>query len=422
MKEEYRKTDIGDIPDNWCIRKLEDITLVITKGTTPTTYGYDFVEEGVNFIKIESINDVNGTLVENTFSKITEECHKKLARSILQDEDILFAIAGATVGKCALVNKENLPANTNQALAIIRIDNNVNRRFIFHQLRSQIIQDKITNLKTNTAQPNLNLNQIGNFQVVVPPLKEQQKIAEILSTVDAQIDDTDKLIEKTKELKKGLMQRLLTKGIGHTEFKMTEIGDIPVEWEVEILNNISDVRDGTHDSPKYVEQGNPFITSKNLKEHGIDFSDINYISNEDHEKFSQRSNVDNGDILFGMIGTIGNPVIVKKEFEFSIKNVALIKFNDNNISNTFLLNILKSNLIEKQFEKLSNGGVQKFIALGMIRNLLIPVPSVEEQQKIANILSAVDIQIEEYQNKKIKLEEFKKGLMQQLLTGKIRVF
>lgn len=201
------------------------------------------------------------------------------------------------------------------------------------------------------------------------------------------------------------------------EYKKTELGCIPKKWKVKMLNDITDVRDGTHDSPKYLDNGIPFITSKNLKEYGIDFSDINYISNEDHKKFSQRSNVNNGDILFGMIGTIGNPVVVKKEFEFSIKNVALIKFNnDNVINNIFLLNILKSSLVKKQFEKLSNGGVQKFIALGMIKNLLIPLPSIDEQEKIADILSTVDSQIDDNDKLIEKTKELKKGLMQRLLT------
>ena len=102
---------------------------------------------------------------------------------------------------------------------------------------------------------------------------------------------------------------------------------LPDEWSVARLADISDVRDGTHDSPKYLESGIPFITSKNLKNGKLDFTTCNFISEEDHRKFSERSNVQNGDIIFGMIGTLGSPVIVDTDFEFSIKNVALIKFN-----------------------------------------------------------------------------------------------
>ena len=105
-------------------------------------------------------------------------------------------------------------------------------------------------------------------------------------------------------------------------------------WKTVKLGDICDVRDGTHESPKYLPKGIPFITSKHLKNNRIDFSNVKFISIEDHKSFSKRSKVDDGDILFGMIGTIGNPVVVDKDREFSIKNVALFKQN-NKIINFF---------------------------------------------------------------------------------------
>jgi len=200
-------------------------------------------------------------------------------------------------------------------------------------------------------------------------------------------------------------------------YKETEIGIIPVEWDVAKLETICDVRDGTHDSPKYQENGIPFITSKHLTDNGVDFSDVNYISNEDHINFSKRSLVENGDILFGMIGTIGKPLIVNYDFEFSIKNVALLKFKDNTqLNNSFTLNLLKSKIIDKQFSKLSNGGVQSFIALGMIRSLQIPLPPLKEQEKIADILSITDDKIDAITSQIEKAQTLKKGLLQKLLS------
>ncbi|MEA3499241.1 MAG: restriction endonuclease subunit S [Campylobacterota bacterium] len=200
-------------------------------------------------------------------------------------------------------------------------------------------------------------------------------------------------------------------------YKDTEIGVIPIEWDVAKLETICDVRDGTHDSPKYQENGIPFITSKHLTDNGVDFSDVNYISNEDHINFSKRSLVENGDILFGMIGTIGKPLIVNYDFEFSIKNVALLKFKDNTkLNNSFTLNLLKSTIIDKQFSKLSNGGVQSFIALGMIRSLKIPLPPLKEQEKIADILSTADDKIDAITSQIEKAQTLKKGLLQKLLS------
>lgn len=261
----------------------------------------------------------------------------------------------------------------------------------------------------------------SDLLVPLPPIKEQQKIAAILSSVDDAIAKTEQIIEQTERVKQGLMQQLLTRGIGHTEFKQTKMGEIPKDWRLTELGAIADVRDGTHESPKYYSEGIPLITSKNLKPYGLDFSNVNYISETDHQKISRRSKVEHGDILFGMIGTIGNPIIVNHTREFSIKNVALIKFDQAKISNYFIYYILNSGLIRKQFNQTSNGGVQKFIALGTIRKTLIPMPSYEEQKKIVALLTEVDSKISIEKSKNTKLHLLKKGLMQQLLTGKVRV-
>ncbi|WP_312331961.1 restriction endonuclease subunit S [Acinetobacter variabilis] len=151
-----------------------------------------------------------------------------------------------------------------------------------------------------------------------------------------------------------------------------------------------DVRDGTHDSPKFIEKGIPLVTSKNLVNGKIDFSTCSFISEEDHEAISKRSRVDDGDILYAMIGTIGNPVIVNKDSDFSIKNVALFKFNNPDVYNRYIYHFLNSDLAKKQLAKLSRGGTQKFISLGNLRKLKIPLPPLEEQRRIASILDKAD--------------------------------
>lgn len=165
---------------------------------------------------------------------------------------------------------------------------------------------------------------------------------------------------------------------------------LPKNWNWVKAKDVIDIRDGTHNSPQYQTDGIPLITSKNLANGKIDFSTCGYISQKDHEEISKRSSVDNGDILFAMIGTIGNPVIVSKEFEFSIKNVALFKFLNSHVHNRYFLHILNSNLVTRQFDKKSRGGTQKFISLGNIRELEIPLPPLPEQKRIAAILDAAD--------------------------------
>lgn len=163
-------------------------------------------------------------------------------------------------------------------------------------------------------------------------------------------------------------------------------------WENKILNDLTDVRDGTHDSPKYHNEGYPFITSKNLINGNIDFSTAQYISKEDYEHFCKRSNVDDGDILMPMIGTIGGAVLVKKDRDFSIKNLALIKFNKNmnQINSRFILYILNSDAMNLYFDRVKSGGTQKFIGLGLIRNLPIINPPILLQNQFTEFVEELD--------------------------------
>jgi type I restriction enzyme S subunit len=282
--------------------------------------------------------------------------------------------------------------------------------------------NQVNSFLVGSNYPAINSKDVRHLFIPLPPLPEQRQIAAILSTVDEKIAAIDQQLAEMEQLKKGLMRRLLTKGMGHSEFKETKIGKIPIDWEVVKLGYKCDVRDGTHDSPKYVFEGIPFITSKNLSANGLDLVNVNYISKKDHEHFSKRSQVERGDIIFGMIGTVGNPVIVNTNIEFSIKNVALVKFKENNtFNNMFVLIILDSEIVKNQFRKISNGGVQSFVSLGAIRNLYFPLPSLYEQKKIAGILSTADEKLDVLREKKGGYQILKKGLMQKLLTGDIRV-
>ena len=201
-------------------------------------------------------------------------------------------------------------------------------------------------------------------------------------------------------------------------FKQNDGSDFP-DWNFSKLASLSDVRDGTHESPKYIKDGFPLITSKNLlKDGNLDFKNINFITQEDFNSINLRSKVDIGDIIFGMIGTIGNPVLLKED-GFAIKNVALIK-EKKQLSNKFLIYYLQSNPISKQFYILNTGGTQKFISLSVIRGLLINFPSSKEQQKIASFLSLVDKKIELLTKKHELLEKYKKGLMQKIFSQQIR--
>jgi type I restriction enzyme S subunit len=156
-------------------------------------------------------------------------------------------------------------------------------------------------------------------------------------------------------------------------------------WEIKTLGEVYDVRDGTHDSPKYVEIGYPLITSKNLKYKGLSFDNVQYIAEEDYKKINARSAVHKGDVLFAMIGTIGNPTIVEIEPSFAIKNVALFKVPQVH-SSGFLKYYLETEEVVSKMVSEAKGTTQKFVGLGYLRNFPIKIPALTEQQRIVAIL------------------------------------
>ena len=178
--------------DGWEVKKLGEICETITKGTTPKTIGYDFTDSGINFIKVESINELGCFITEN-FTHISNECHKALMRSQLEEYDMLFSIAGA-LGRTAIVDKSILPANTNQALSIIRLKEK-NVRFLYYlqyYLKSDRIKNYIDSIKVGVAQMNLSLGQLKEFPIIIPPLPEQFRIVE-------ELDQLSKIIEKKRQ-------------------------------------------------------------------------------------------------------------------------------------------------------------------------------------------------------------------------------
>ncbi|WP_282927260.1 restriction endonuclease subunit S [Megamonas funiformis] len=196
------KDENGNNYPNWEKKKLGDIAVLITKGTTPT----NFNDGNINFIKVESI--INSKINLSKCMSISENTHFSiLSRSILKENDILFAIAGS-LGISCIVNKEILPANTNQALAIIRLSNNVNINYIFWTLNSNIMKKYIKISHSIGAQPNLNLKQLNDFILPYPCLEEQTKIADFLSAFDRKLDNQKAQLEHWKQIKKGLLQQM----------------------------------------------------------------------------------------------------------------------------------------------------------------------------------------------------------------------
>ena len=212
------------------------------------------------------------------------------------------------------------------------------------------------------------------------------------------LESSQLLIKELNEFK----QKLIDKGVIKKSKKLSieEKYIIPSSWTWLTLQDYLDVRDGTHDTPKYIEKGYPLITSKNISSGKLDFTDVKYISKKDHESISIRSKVEFGDILFAMIGSIGNPVLVDTYQEFSVKNVALFKPYQREITN--IRYVLKYLIyITDHLKANAQGAVQSFVSLNVLRNTPIPIPPLDEQQRIVTkvdeLMQLCD-QLEQQQN------------------------
>ena len=194
----------------WGVKRLGDECDLITKGTTPTSIGRQFTERGINFVKVESLTE-DGNVIWDMLAAIDEGTHRLLKRSQLKENDILFSIAGA-LGRTAMVRKSWLPANTNQALALIRLkrESCLEHDFLAKYLVSPQIMQHVEAINVQAAQANLSLEDIRSFEVRVPSPDEQTAIAAVLSDMDTEIAALENKLGKTRQIKQGMMQELLT--------------------------------------------------------------------------------------------------------------------------------------------------------------------------------------------------------------------
>ena len=301
----------------------------------------------------------------------------------------------------------------------------IDKDFLYYSLTSDTMYKKIANTTQTTGMPAVNFKNLYGLEISLPQLKEQKKIAEILSSVDAAIEKTEQVIAKTEEVKKGLMQQLLTKGIGHTEFKQTEIGEIPVDWKVEILGDISTITRLA--GAEYTDYWNPIedgniiaLRGYNIGRNKLILDNVEKISDDLSNKL-YRSKLFIDDIVFPCVGTIGKAAVIYEDNKFHInQNIAKITPNPN-IKSEYLVRYLMSDNIRSEILKYNTSTSQPNVLVGNLRKFKIIVPSVDEQQMIASILNNYDKKIDIEFKKLEVLKDLKRGLMQQLLTGKTRV-
>ncbi|MFD3157954.1 restriction endonuclease subunit S [Haloimpatiens sp. FM7330] len=427
-KEGYKKTKLGVIPQEWEIVRLEDICDRSDKYSfTGGPFGSDlkschYTEDGVQIVQLQNIGE--GHFINDSIVYTSEKKADELKTCNIYPNDIIIAKMAEPVARaCKIPNYRSRYLMCSDGIRVVVDRKKYNNDFILYSINSEYFRNNAIANSTGSTRLRIGLSALRNLKLISPPLDEQRKIAEILSIVDDQIDNTDKLIEKTKELKKGLMQRLLTKGIGHKEFKKTKIGEIPMEWEVDKFKNITDIlRCGVASTPTYVDEGVPFLSAQNIQDGKLSLHKYNLVSREYHEKLTKKDKPQYGDILYSRVGAnYGIAAVVNSDFEFSVYvSLTLIRMKQG-YDSEFYKYLLNSAVCRKQADigVFQGAGVPN-LNVKIVEKFNMIVPPLEEQQQIATILSSVDTQIEEYENEKAKLEELKKGLMQQLLTGKIR--
>ena len=409
-----------DIPESWKWVKLGKIVSVISG----TSYKSSNVcNNGIRILRGGNIQE--SKVLYYTDDVFLPEAFFDEEKSIKNGDILIVASTGskAVIGKPGFVFKSDEKTQIGAFLRIVRPHSQQINDFIRIIFNSEFYRNHIRTKVQGMNINNVRTEHITEFIVPIPPLAEQKRIVEKIEELMPLIEEYGKAEEQLSKLnaefpdklRKSILQQAvqgklterdpadepaseLLKCIKAEKEALIKSGkikkekplpaitddekpfDIPDTWEWVRLGHYLDVRDGTHDTPKYVPEGFPLVTSKNLVEGKIDFTNIKYISKTDLDLINARSHVDDGDILFAMIGSIGNPVMVKKDREFAIKNMALFKKYSNITDMKYVISFLL--LAQYEMKKQASGGVQAFVSLNYLRNYLFPLPPLAEQKRI----------------------------------------
>ena len=422
---------------DWKIESLFDVSVFIKDGTHGT---HVRTSSGIPLLSAKNITasgqvkwDTNDSLIsESDYSKI----HSKYE---LEKNDLLLTVVG-TLGRKALVDSP-VKFTIQRSVAVIRAEKSkIESKFVFHYCGSDFFQNQLELRSNATAQAGVYLGELGKISIPVPPLPEQQKIAAILTSVDEVIEKTQAQCDKLKDLKTAMMQELLTKGVGingkpHTEFKDSLVGRIPKGWEVvtvgELLKKqiIISIQDGNHGekhpkSADFVSQGIPFVMASDIHNQMIDIEGANKIP----EKIYQNLRIGfakAGDVLLSHKATVGLTAVVPDNIERLMLTPQVTYYRIGNslkLLNWYLHYVFQSTYFQEKISLLSAQSTRSYIGIKAQRELEIVLPgSIEEQRKIVNVLQSVDDQINLKKSMLLTFKNTKKALMQDLLTGKVRV-
>jgi type I restriction enzyme S subunit len=421
MRDGYKMTELGEIPEDWALVSLGEIGDFkngINKSKEDFGHGVPFVNLmnvfGNNIISGENLSLVNATT-------------KEIKDYELLTGDVLFirsSVKPSGVGLTAVIPFDFTNTVYSGFLIRFRDVGQLETQFKRYCFYEDGFRNRLINQSSVSANTNINQGALEKLQIPLPPLAEQQKIATILSTVDEKIEVIDSKITQTRELKKGLMQKLLTRGIGHTRFKDSVLGEIPESWEVKKLSQIAKISSGTtpfrqlHDD-YYLNGTIPWVKTLDLNNSLIHYTQ-ECITSKAFSDTSLRL-YPKGTILVAMYGgynQIGRTGLLDVEATINQALSAIQLFPDQDSG--FILATLNHRVDDwKSFAASSRKDPN--ITGKDVNDFPVAVPSLSEQAKISSVIFEIDKKLEVLISKKETYQHLKKGLMQQLLTGKVRV-
>ncbi|RKZ56825.1 MAG: restriction endonuclease subunit S [Candidatus Parabeggiatoa sp. nov. 2] len=407
LKDGYKKTDIGIIPVDWEVVSLKSLCCVPMQNGVfykPSSKG-----KGVRLVNVGDLYRTTPIDVENL--ELFDATDEEKKRFKVENGDLFFtrsSVVPSGIAHCNIYQKIDSGCVVFDS-HIIRIRSDfrkVDAHFLYRFCLSKVARTYLVAHSKTATMTTIDQGVLGKCPVVLPTKKEQKAIAEVLSDTDNLIRALEKRIAKKCLIKQGAMQKLLT----------------PKEdWEVKKLGEICDVRDGTHQTPNYVEIGIPFYSVENVTKN--DFKNTKFISESEHNFLTKNWKIEKGDILMTRIGSIGDCKFINWNVNASFYvSLALLKMKKG-FSGQFLTQYSNSEFFKKEIELNSlSSAIPKKINLGQISNVKVIIPlNYEEQTHIATILSDMDSEIEALEKKRAKYKLLKQGLMQNLLTGKIRL-
>lgn len=422
---EQRNIIIGEIPDDWSVKTLDELVNINkeSRDTRKKSPQSNFL-----YIDIESIGNESGII--NSSKEILGKDAPSRARRVVHENDIIMSTVRPYLKAFAIVPKEYENQICSTGFAVLSSKGDLVPKYLLYSLFSNSVINQCNRMMIGGQYPALNTSQVKKIKIPVPSIPEQRKIVEILSTTDHAIQKSDEIIVKTERLKKGMMQKLLTRGIGHDEFKDTPIGRIPASWDLKLLRetveNDSDIVAGPFGSnlkvSDYRSEGVPIIRLQNIERYRFVEKDIKYTSAQKAEELKYHS-YEPGDIVLAKLGDpIGKTCLIPLNMESGLIVADVVRIRTSpQANNNFIMYALNSSAVLYQLKKETIGSTRPRVNISQIRNIQIPLPPLLEQEKIAEILSTIDERHLVEIKRRLGLQKVKNGLMNDLLTGRKRV-